>query len=134
MSGYLLDSDWVIDYLKGVQSIAGQLATLVTASRLCISVITYGEVLEGVLYSRMPEHHRAALDEFVALTEILPIDWKVAERFADLRGRLRRQGQLLDNLDLLIASTAMQHDLVLLTRNSSHFARIEGLRLEPAVS
>ena len=41
----------------------------------------------------------------------------------------RRQGQLIPDLDLLIAATALHHDLTLLTRNIRHFNRIPELRL-----
>jgi predicted nucleic acid-binding protein len=51
------------------------------------------------------------------------------ERFAYLRAELRRRGQLFPDLDLLIAATALQHDLTLLTRNVRHFNRIPDLRL-----
>lgn len=51
------------------------------------------------------------------------------ERFAGIRGDLRRRGQLIPDLDLLIAATALHHDLTLLTRNVRHFDRIPELRL-----
>jgi tRNA(fMet)-specific endonuclease VapC len=51
------------------------------------------------------------------------------EVFARTRADLRRSGQLIADLDLLIAATALHHDLTLLTRNVRHFARIPGLRL-----
>jgi predicted nucleic acid-binding protein len=53
--------------------------------------------------------------------------------FGRLRALLRLQGTLIPDLDLLIAATALQHDLVLLTRNRRHFDRIPGLQFgEPA--
>ncbi len=51
------------------------------------------------------------------------------DQFAVLRADLRRRGQLIPDLDLLIAATALSHDLALLTRNVRHFARIPGLRI-----
>jgi predicted nucleic acid-binding protein len=53
----------------------------------------------------------------------------IAERFAWLRSALRRQGMLIPDMDLLIAATALEHDLTLVTRNLSHFSRIPELRL-----
>ena len=54
---------------------------------------------------------------------------EIAERFASLRATLRRQGQPLADMDLLIAATALEHDLTLVSRNALHFARVPGLRL-----
>ncbi len=50
-------------------------------------------------------------------------------RFARLRGHLRQAGQLIGDPDILIAATALQHELILLTHNRKHFARIPGLNL-----
>ena len=49
--------------------------------------------------------------------------------FARTRVELRRAGRLIPDLDLLIAATAIHHDLTLLTRNVRHFGRIPELQL-----
>jgi predicted nucleic acid-binding protein len=51
------------------------------------------------------------------------------EIFGRTRSELRRAGWLIPDLDLLIAATAVHHDLVLMTRSVRHFARIPELRL-----
>jgi predicted nucleic acid-binding protein len=51
------------------------------------------------------------------------------ERFAFIRGELRANGQLIGDADLLIAATALEHDLTLVTQNLHHFNRIPGLKL-----
>lgn len=51
------------------------------------------------------------------------------QHLAYIRSTLRRQGRLIPDLDLLIASTAIRHDLILVTANLRHVARIASLRL-----
>jgi tRNA(fMet)-specific endonuclease VapC len=51
------------------------------------------------------------------------------ERFGHTRSQLRRAGRLIPDLDLLIAATAVHHDLTLMTPNLRHFARIPELRI-----
>ena len=51
------------------------------------------------------------------------------ERFGVVRGDLQRRGQTIGDPDILIAATALHHDLTLLTRNLRHFTRIPGLML-----
>lgn len=51
------------------------------------------------------------------------------QRFARLRGDLRRKGQLIGDPDILIAATALHHDLMLVTRNLRDFQRVPGLTL-----
>jgi hypothetical protein len=50
--------------------------------------------------------------------------------FGRERGRLRAAGLTIGDFDLLIAATALQYDLTLLTNNRRHFERVEGLRIE----
>ena len=51
------------------------------------------------------------------------------EIFARTRGELRRDGRLIPDLDLLIAATAIHHDLTLVTRNVRHIGRISALQI-----
>jgi predicted nucleic acid-binding protein len=60
---------------------------------------------------------------------LLPVTDQIVERFARQRAALRRQGQLIPDIDLLIAATALEENLTLVTRNIRHFERIPELRL-----
>jgi predicted nucleic acid-binding protein len=53
------------------------------------------------------------------------------KRFALVRGKLRREGQLISDSDILIAATALEHDLILFTYNIRHFNHIPNLKLYP---
>ncbi len=50
--------------------------------------------------------------------------------YGEIRWQLERTGQRIDNMDLLIAATALHEDLILVTGNTRHFDRIPGLRIE----
>ena len=50
------------------------------------------------------------------------------QRFGSIRGALRRRGLLIGDPDILIAATAMYHDLTLLTRNKKDYERIPALK------
>ncbi|MBM4456442.1 MAG: type II toxin-antitoxin system VapC family toxin [Chloroflexi bacterium] len=54
----------------------------------------------------------------------------VALAFAEIKAQLRRQGSLIEDFDLVLAATARVRDLILVTNNASHFARIAGLTIE----
>jgi tRNA(fMet)-specific endonuclease VapC len=60
---------------------------------------------------------------------VLPVTEPIIEVFAEHRAQLRAQGTMIADLDLLIASTALYHDLDLVTRNLRHFRRVPGLRI-----
>jgi tRNA(fMet)-specific endonuclease VapC len=127
---YLIDTDWVIDHLNEVESVTQRLHELAPEG-LALSVVSLGELYEGVYYSRDPEASGASLQRFLnrELT-ILGIDEETCKLFGRERGRLRTIGQRIGDMDLMIAATALQYDLTLLSNNRRHFDRIDGLRIE----
>jgi tRNA(fMet)-specific endonuclease VapC len=129
MSRYLLDTDWIVDVLKGQDTAIQTLLELVPAG-LAVSIITYGELYEGAYYARNPEAALAGLEAFLEGKEILPLSQAVMEHFAIVRGALPRQiRQQIGDMDILIAATALEHDLTLLTRNLKDFQQIPDLKL-----
>ena len=127
---YLLDSDWLIDYLKGVPE-AQQLIGQIAQDGISISTVTYMEIFQGVLRSRDPVLAQNQLREFVATVPVLSFTLSVAEKCAHLRESLRKQGKRPQRraLDLMIAATAITHDLVLVTRNVADYQDLPDLVL-----
>ena len=82
------------------------------------------------MYGEANEEKRLAdIKDFLTKAKLLNVDRKVAQEFAKSRSVLRKKGDLLDNMDLLIASTALIYDLILLTKNKRHFGRLKELKL-----
>ncbi len=125
---FLVDTDWVIDYLRGVSTVAERVAEL-AGDGLGLSIISLAELYEGVHYSRDPEASAGALARFLQIVQILPVDETVCRIFARERGRLRAAGAPIGDFDLLIGATALRHDLTLLSNNRRHFERLEGLEI-----
>ena len=126
MSRYLIDTDWVVDVLRG-QAAAIQTLREIAADGLAISIITYGELVEGAVYGQNPATAQAGLEQFLEGKAILPLTVEIMDRFGRVRGALRSRGNLIGDLDLLIGVTAVQHELELVTRNRRHFDRIPDL-------
>lgn len=123
---FLLDSDVTADYLKGLPQTVQQIQPLVQ-SGVGISIITYGEIYDGIAGSRDPKAAEQVFRQFLRVAVVLPLNRGIMRRFATERRILRLAGQKLDDMDMLIASTAMYHNLTLITRNVRHFGRIQGL-------
>lgn len=125
---YLFDSDWLIAVFAGRSHAVETLRALYPRG-VGISIVSHAEVFEGAFgYPDTPmrlTRYRTFLSQF----ETLPLSGPIAEIFGRLRTDLRQQGQLIPDLDLLIAATALHHDVILLTRNRRHFVRIPALRL-----
>lgn len=125
---YLLDSDVTADYLKGLPQPVQHVSTLV-GSGIAISIITYGEIYDGIDGSYNPKAAEQVFRQFLRLTVVLPLNRTIMRRFATVRRDLRSRGQKIPDMDVLIAATAMQYNLTLITRNARHFGRIQGLDL-----
>jgi len=125
---YLVDSDYVVDWLTGRPEVVVLLAAL-PRKGLAISLITYGEIYEGIYRGRDPQSSERRFREFLRFVNVLPLSRMIMRRFARLRGDLRRTGELIGDADTLIAATALHHQLTLVTRNQRHFARIPALEL-----
>ena len=69
-------------------------------------------------------------DAFRERVYLLEVDEQICRIFGRERSRLRADGNLIGDMDLLIASTALRHGLTLLSNNRRHFERIEGLAIE----
>lgn len=125
---YLVDTDWVADWLTGRPDARHLLASL-SSDDLAISLITYGEIYEGIYYGRDPRAAEAGFRNFLRDVDVVGLNRPILRRFARLRGQLRQAGQLIGDPDLLIAATALEHRLTLVTRNRRDFGRIPGLLL-----
>jgi predicted nucleic acid-binding protein len=124
---YLIDSDWIVDWLKGYASATSLLKSLAQSGDLSISVISYGEVYEGIYYGSNPKGYEAIFHRFLRGVTIRPLTRRTMQEFARIRGQLRQAGSLIPDADLLIAATAVYGTLTLVTRNKRHFARVPGL-------
>jgi tRNA(fMet)-specific endonuclease VapC len=125
---YLVDTDWAIWWMRGRSEVVASL-TAKERDGLAISIVTLAELYEGVESTRDPDTARRVLDDFLKLVTVIPISQKVAARFGAEAARVRRLGQDLPDFDLVIAATAMQHGLTLLTENT-HFGRIANLVIQ----
>ena len=124
---YLLDTDWVIDYLNDKEPNSSKIEEF-RGKGIGISIITLAELYEGVLNSRNPELSENLLVGFMSGVSVLGIDEGICRIFGDLRGKLRRKGLLIDDFDIVIASTAIRHKITLCTNNRKHYDRIDDLK------
>lgn len=127
---YLLDSDVMIDYLAGDPDVRHLIGRL-TSSGLAISAITYMEVYQGTLGSPDPGRAQAKLETLVDSVPVVPVSAAIARRCAELRTHLQQQNKRVRPraLDLLIAATALEHRLTLVTRNLADYDDIPELSL-----
>ena len=95
-----------------------------------LSVITYGELLDGAAKS---EQRVAALERLRELVHLLPalsLPETAAEAYATIRAALESKGEMIGNNDLWIAAHAVAAGLILVTNNEREFRRVRGLKIQ----
>ena len=127
---YLVASDVVVDVLFARTDTVRMVAQL-RPSGIAVSVITYMEIVEGIAGGATPRRAGQGLKAFMRGTRLLVVSRAVAERAALIRLDLRRQKRQVNEraLDILVAATALEHDLMLVPRNTRDYQDIPGLRL-----
>ncbi len=114
--------------MKGLQNLAHYFNTIDTEC-LFISEITLAELKYGVENSLKKKENQKVLDDFLTGVRILPI-YNSIGIYAKEKARLKKQGLIIDDFDLLIAATAISHNLTLVTNNIKHFERVSGIQIE----
>jgi tRNA(fMet)-specific endonuclease VapC len=131
MDPSLLDTDTLSEVMKGVDTDVQDNARqyLRAFGHFTFSLITRYEILRG-LKARRATRQIARFEQRCQQSVVLPITDEIIIQAADLYALLHQEGQLISDADILIAATALKHNLVMVTENVDHFRRIPGLRIE----
>lgn len=124
----LLDTDRVVDWLRGRRD-ARQLLQTLAGDGFAISLMTYGEIYTGIWRGRGGTVKENAFLDFLREARVLPLDEAIMRRFGQIQANLLDSGQGIGVSDVLIAATALHHDLTLVTRNLDHYRRIPDLKI-----
>ncbi|NJR38749.1 MAG: type II toxin-antitoxin system VapC family toxin [Leptolyngbyaceae cyanobacterium CSU_1_4] len=125
MSGrFLLDTNIVIALFADEAIVKGNLAQV---SEVFIPSFVIGELCYGARKSGRVEANLARVDELVAGITILIGDAETARRYGEVKNNLRLKGRPLPENDVWIAALALQHDLILVTRDA-HFQEVKSLK------
>lgn len=122
---YLLDTNAAIAAMRDEKPIEGVLEQAIGY----ISVITLGELYWGAEKSAQSLENLRRVKEFSARRNPLPCDPDTAQWYGRIHAQLRRKGRPIPQNDMWIAATALQHDLILLTKDQ-HFQHVDGLTVE----
>lgn len=136
MSGFLLDTNVPSELLRSRPDFHVTAWIKAQAKEtLFASVITLGELRRGVALLGERSSRRQELERVIYkkvpvwfADRILPVTREIAERWGELDAAQQRSGQPLNIADGLLAATALQHDLTIVTRNVKDFAAL-GIRI-----
>lgn len=117
---YLCDTNIVSEVMRPAGQ-PGVVAWFTGLDEVCLSVITVEEVHWGLAYKQAGQQ-LAWFERFLKMrADVLPVTESIARKCGLVRGQLRKRGILRTQADMLIAATALEHDLILATRNTRDF-------------
>jgi tRNA(fMet)-specific endonuclease VapC len=124
---YLLDTDAVVDVLRGRHGVARRLAQ-VSPDDVAVSAMTVAELLYGSLRSSDPERSGREVRRFLDAVRTIPFGRAAAAAHSRIRHTLRKQN--IGPNDLVIAATALSAKATVVTANVREFLRVDGLAVE----
>ncbi len=107
-----------------------QRVTSTPSEELGTTAITTSELLFGAAHSARPAENFQTIEDFLQSLNVVAFTLDASRHYAMIREDLVRRGQLIGEMDLLIAATARAENAILVTNNVREFSRVDGLRLE----
>jgi tRNA(fMet)-specific endonuclease VapC len=127
MKQSILDTDILSEFLRGnIKVIKKVDEHLKEYGFVSLSIITYYEILNGLLY-KDARKQMERFEQFVELNKVVPLTIRTVKISANIQAELRNKGIEIGHTDTLIVGVAMASELQLITNNTDHFKRIKGL-------
>lgn len=128
MNKFILDTDTLSEFIKGNNKVTQKISHHISDGELNLSVITYYEILSGLLY-KDARKQLSKFEELMDQSKILPLNARSAKIAAGIEAELRKKGTVIGHTDTLIAGIAIANGLQLVTNNTAHFKRIKELEI-----
>lgn len=126
---YFLDTDTLIYFLKGHSSVVERVSQQ-SSSDLATTIINHSELLFGAYNSARTKENLDVVSGLLKTLPIVPYCEESSIIFAEQKALLKKQGNILADLDLMIASIILKHQVILVTNKTRHFTKIKNIRLE----
>ena len=123
---YLLDTDTCVALLKKNSRVLQHLEE-VGVDNCKISDITLAELYFGAFKSGKQKHFND-VSQIAMLFESYHVMY--LKKYGEIRWQLESRGLKIGDMDMFIAATAIEEELILVTGNLAHFRRIPGLKTE----
>lgn len=125
---YLLDTNICIHFFRGKFNLLKKIET-VKLQNCANSEITLAELVFGAENSSNPQMNNELIVQFTEHLNILPL-LNAIDFYAKEKVRLRKEGLMISDFDLLIGATAVANNLIMVTENTKEFQRISSIKIE----
>lgn len=128
MKKYLLDTNICIYFIKGLFELNTKIEE-VGEQNCFISEMTVAELKYGVENSKDVEAMREIVEAFIPKFFVIPI-YNSLDIYAKEKAKLRKQGLMIDDFDILIGSTSVANEMIMVTNNVAHLSRLDNIIIE----
>ncbi|MCL5673126.1 MAG: PIN domain-containing protein [Deltaproteobacteria bacterium] len=126
---YILDTDTIIYFLKGDKDIVSMFISS-NADMLFTTRINYAELIFGAYNSSKIKENLRIIKEFLSKLKIFEFDEDSADIFGKIKSKLRSNGNIIADMDLMVAAISVRNDGMLITNNTRNFKRITELKID----
>ncbi len=127
---YILDTNVLIAVMKKDRKVVAHISRLPEQAEIFTTIINTAELYYGAYKSQRTQANLEKIKQLIADITVLEFGMREVEIFGGIKSILERNGEIIPDNDLFIASIALGQAAVLVTNNTKHFSRIEGLTLE----
>lgn len=127
---YMLDTNAIILAVRHPDSLIYPRIQAHLGRDLCISTVTYGELVYGIKKSAAPERNRIAINSILLGISVVDFDAAAAEHFGDIFADLELRRMRIGDRDMMIAAHARSRGDTVVTNNLREFERVTGLAVE----
>lgn len=117
---YLIDTNIIIYRLKNLGNVNANFLKN-KDNHMSLSVISYGELVFGAKKSKAVEKNMETVNAIKSIFPLLEITSEIMNIFGEVKAYTQKIGKTIDDMDLLIAATAITNNFTLVTHNTKHF-------------
>ena len=126
---YCLDTNIIIDFIKGDKETIEKITELSKLSDLYLSIITVCEIYKGLCNEKKSEKEGGTIASLFDSLYILDLDYNAAREFKEIYAKLKNIEEVKNEFDLIIAAIVKSNDLTLITKDKKHFNNT-GIKLQ----
>jgi len=125
-----LDTDLLISILRGKDKARIKVTELDEENKAATTSINAFEIFFGANKSAKKDENVKEASKLLERLIVYPLDLSSSQVAGEISARLLAEGVTIDYRDVMIAAIAIENQLTLITRNTSHFRRIKNLKIE----
>ena len=127
----LLDTDILIGFLRNNEEAVNKISKLLAKHVILFTTsINTAELYFGAYLSEKSQENLKTVEKLTKTINVIPFEFNHSKIYGELRSDLQKKGEIINELDIFIATIAIEKDLPIITRNSKHFERIMKLTVD----